>query len=397
MLAALVVAVNFLRRYWQGLEWLDRLTLIVIGVFTLGAIVLFAKFLVGKVRKPMKLASPVIDSAPDKTTVTAPRLLVYYVDSGRHGQLMFKSDKPTIIRGVGPLVSAERYGSQHEFSLSPSTPPPVDKDGPVECKIYGLRRPTYAGMYSPDICSLLELLGRGSPQTVDSVVIDYDDEDGNEFSRRFALTRGEDNSIAWIPDPINLRGQTQTVEPSVQELMDLRHKLALAIKFPDEHAAWEQCARRLNEQQDKTNKLLASRQKAEIAGAFGLLAREAEDMLNYLKIVRVQLDKDLDASELAATAYPLRELPEKREDRIKWSSTHVHMLRFQHQYRQHRMNVMKERCDTGFTSGVTEYPVSPTDSNSAEQVAKMLSDHAQALHHQAAKLIEPFCVSATTS
>src|SRR5260370_42197558 len=97
MLAALVVAVNFLRRYWQGLEWLDRLTLIVIGVFTLGAIVLFAKFLVGKVRKPMKLASPVIDSAPDKTTVTAPRRLGYYVEPARHRQLIVKRDSPTIL------------------------------------------------------------------------------------------------------------------------------------------------------------------------------------------------------------------------------------------------------------------------------------------------------------
>src|SRR5260370_32266469 len=74
MLAALVVAVNFLRRYWQGLEWLDRLRLIVIGVFTLGAIILVVKLLVGKVCKPMTLPSPVFNPSPAKTPSTTPRV-----------------------------------------------------------------------------------------------------------------------------------------------------------------------------------------------------------------------------------------------------------------------------------------------------------------------------------
>lgn len=67
---------------------------------------------------PEELNSHVTD--PSKM---APRVRVDYVDDGRaggKGTLVFKSDKPAIIKKVGDLVSRERYESQYGSALSPA-------------------------------------------------------------------------------------------------------------------------------------------------------------------------------------------------------------------------------------------------------------------------------------
>jgi hypothetical protein len=149
----------------------------------------------------LKEASP---KTPTTVASNAPRLLVDYADTGQKGKLVFRCDRVAIIRQVHPLISRERYQSEYQFSLSPSIPPPADPAKPVECKIYGLRAAN-----RPDIRSLVDILRGESEDTLDSVVVDYDDDHGNQYCRRYSLFKGQDGSVSWIPDAaIYLRVQS---------------------------------------------------------------------------------------------------------------------------------------------------------------------------------------------
>lgn len=226
-------------------------------------------------------------------------------------------------------------------------------------------------------------------QSVDTVLIDYDDDDGNQFSRQFVLTgNSSTGTVAWVHEPIVPRGQIREIQPGVQSLAKLRQKIALADAYQREHEAAQQLATQLQQSQRENQKLIGTRSNVEIAGAFRLLAREAETLHNQLHGIRIVLDKDLDKEGVAASEYPLRQMNFAREDRSKWTEDHVKLFLFQHDYAWHRSYVMQERIDTGFTSEVITYPLSLDDSNTTKQVIKMLDDHAKKLRDQAAKLAE---------
>jgi hypothetical protein len=192
----------------------------------------------------------------EKVPSDAPRVLVEFSEANPGHNLVFISDKRAIVRNVGDLRSAERYESNHEFSLSPATIPVLDKDRPVKCKMLGMRqRRADSGLYAPDIRSLVEVLRDGTPQSEDSVVIDYDDEDGNQFSRRFFLTRNQDDSVAWIPDPVVLRGNVRAQEVHSLDLVELRQKVRLATAFPEEHRIAQECIRGLDRELGRLDKL----------------------------------------------------------------------------------------------------------------------------------------------
>lgn len=98
--------------------------------------------------------------------------------------------------------------------------------------------------------------GPNGNECVDSVIIDYDDDHGNEFSRRFDLKRNQDNSIAWVPaSEITLRGQATLPEPEPRNLADLRHDLYLASKFEDEHSAAVQFSKQLEEERVRVREM----------------------------------------------------------------------------------------------------------------------------------------------
>jgi hypothetical protein len=329
-------------------------------------------------------------SIPENVEIKdAPRVRVDHIKAditkARIEQLVIKNDSksPAIIRRIGALISREKYQTEFSFNMSPSVLPAVDNDKPIECTLYG--------MIDPDgqAASLGDLLNGGNPLSMDSVVIDYDDDNENEFSRQFVLTRNGDGTVAWTPDPIVVRGNTRSLEPGTLNLADLRQKLALAIAYPKEHQAAQQFAGQLQEAQRENGKLINARKGVEIAGAFRLLADEADELCKTLRGIRVVLDKDLDKEEVVASEYPLREMPfDRREDRLSWTHTHVKMLLFQHDYAWHRSYVLRERLDTGFTSDVTKYPLSSDDSNTAERVVEILDLHAKELRAHAAKLTQ---------
>ncbi len=138
------------------------------------------------------------------------------------------------------MLSKDRYESEHEFSLNPSVLPLIDKNKPAKCKILGLKQRPLHGTYFIDSRALLDVLDQKTSRSDDSVVIDYDDEDGNEFSRRFVLTHNQNRGVSWIPDPVSLRGKTQSPTPEAQDLVILRHKLGLATAFQREQQTAEE-------------------------------------------------------------------------------------------------------------------------------------------------------------
>lgn len=151
----------------------------------------------------------------------APSLMVDFVKEGKLSKLRFKNDKPrsrsAIIDKIRPVISSELYESVNQLELLPSIPiAPISFGSPIECVDV-----------SP--LPLALALDEGSPKTMDSVVIDYDDSDGNQFSRQFTLTRTVDltERIGWNPGPICVRGGARTPALPIQSLAELREELRL--------------------------------------------------------------------------------------------------------------------------------------------------------------------------
>ena len=205
---------------------------------------------------------------------SAPRVRVDYVKTGQKGALLFKTDKPSIVRFVRPLVSRERYESEHDFSLIPGPPLVIDPSGVAESKIYGLRQTG-----SPDVRSLIDILRTSTRRSVESVVIEYDDDHGNSFSRRFDLTRNQDDSITWVPDPsITLSGHEITPEAAPSDLAELRHEVYLATKFQETYEAWQTCSRQLETENQRLLKLRTSYSNVLQAAKVSLLVQDAEKL-----------------------------------------------------------------------------------------------------------------------
>jgi hypothetical protein len=246
LMAALIALWQWFVNHW------DVVTIALVFIACLGLLIWRdisnAKSTSEGARPPDDLARSLSDPLPSTTAAnvltTAPRLRVDYVNSGQKGALVFKSDKPSTVRSINPLLVRERFEAGYNFSCIPAPPFSVDVNSSVECKMYGLSQQN-----APDIHSLADVLRGGSQQSLDSVVIDYDDDHGNAFSRRFDLSRGQDDSIAWIPSPsVDFRGQTRIPDPDWQNLGELRYKLLLASKYHDEHSAAQQYARQLDEE-----------------------------------------------------------------------------------------------------------------------------------------------------
>jgi len=162
-------------------------------------------------------------SAEDLTLLgKAPAIRIDYI-GGTVGTLILKNDRdsPAIIRRVGNLISREEYESSYALSVSPEVIPQVEKGHPVECKVYGVSSPGASST------SLEAVLRGGNEYSIDSVLIDYDDCDGNQFSRLFLLTRNTDDSVVFVPEPVALRGHSKFLAPQMQNLFNLRHELAV--------------------------------------------------------------------------------------------------------------------------------------------------------------------------
>lgn len=170
-----------------------------------------------------RAALPEIQAGNLELLKNAPAIRIDY-KGGVPGKLILENDRdsPAIIRRIGKLLSREEYESENALTLIPDVPFQVAKGHPVECKLYGVVSP---GATSSSLEGVLQGANEGS---TDSILVDYDDGDGHDFSRLFLLTRKTDGSIVFVPDPVALRGQTKPPKAGVQNLFDLRRRLALA-------------------------------------------------------------------------------------------------------------------------------------------------------------------------
>jgi len=324
----------------------------------------------------------------------APSIRIDYV-SEHIDRLIFKNDRniPAVVRRVGNLISKERYESEYELTLIPSTLPPVDATNPIECKLYNLSNPSIGKS------SLDEALKGGTPQSLDSVVIDYDDCDGNEFSRRFILTRNADGTVAWIPDPVCLRGQTQSPVPGVQDLAKLRRNLSLAAAYPHEHEAAQQYARQLEEeirnntkQKAQFSERLATLKETashlQLAGKLALLAEDASGLSEQFRMIlanNTNAPLPIDLSHPFAGCVIGLSLSED-EEAIPWQRRNL--ICFKERYNVHR-HYVKRLSLPNFDSGVLRYSI-PNEDLEAKAIQEMLLTHSTALSDRAQQLITAY-------
>jgi hypothetical protein len=316
---------------------------------------------------------------------TAPSIRVDYV-AGLPEKLILKNDKASVglVRRISNLVSTELYQSEYELGIYPRTLPPIDSSNPIECTL---------SVHSPETSftsSLKDVLGKSTLESVDEVVIDYDDDVGNEFSRRFVLTKSG-NTVAWIPDPVVLRGQTRSQTPEADSLAVLRLRLAQADAYPNEHEAAQQYAKQLTEERREKDELerqhaeFVARAKADLPtiGQLKLLAAEAERLWNQLR----EIDQTLRLENKGDLwLYPLEvNFPAEGEPRYWYHSS---MLRFQHVYREHVSQVMMLSL-TDFKTEILKHRI-PTNGINRLQLIDAMREHRNALLARVDELITPF-------
>jgi hypothetical protein len=284
------------------------------------------------------------------------------------GKLILKNDRdsPAIIRQFGKLISREQYASEYALTIIPAVPPQVEKGNPVECKMYGV---VSSGATST---SLEALIQSGTENTIDVISIDYDDCDGNQFSRLFLLTRNADGSIVFVPEPIALRGQIEPHAPKAQDLSVLRHELGLS-KYLQRRAA---------EVRGSAPKDLTR------AGRLLQLADEAGAVFDFLDRMRTEAKSMGDTAALACFDYPLSgsffEVMSKTDP---WEWYLKSLWRFQALYMEHRKRAFNS--DLPFKSGVLKNIV-PNDEVDCGLLVEMISEHQRLLIQCAEDLRRPY-------
>jgi len=95
--------------------------------------------------------------------------------------------------------------------------PLLEKGRPFECEVSGI---------GPEGANLEAILAEGR-NSCDSVVVDYDDSSGGEFSRQFILHSNADGSVVWTAGDIKQRGPIEEPTPVKGNLIELRRKMKL--------------------------------------------------------------------------------------------------------------------------------------------------------------------------
>jgi hypothetical protein len=134
----------------------------------------------------------------------APRFIVTYRNlPGAWERLSFFNDgiKAAINVRPGPLVHEEyKIRSTHDITMSPPAIPSIFPGASGEGKIFADVTPGSGG-------KLLGIIRKSPPESVDSVMITFEDGERHKFEQRFELTRQTDDSIRWDPGPVTLQSE----------------------------------------------------------------------------------------------------------------------------------------------------------------------------------------------
>jgi hypothetical protein len=133
----------------------------------------------------------------------APSLLVTYAVSPHFEAILrFMNDKSraAVKVEVGSMISRDPNGAtfRHDLITIPSIVPIVIQGRAEECQLIS----SDGRANNQVVCALADMLRKGQMDTVDLVIVNYEDSDGTKFAREFTLTRHTDDSVSWIPGPV---------------------------------------------------------------------------------------------------------------------------------------------------------------------------------------------------
>lgn len=270
-------------------------------------------------------------SAPPPTKTGTLRIGYVRSDGQGRAKLTFKTDsvRPIKIKRIGPILSTERYQSEHEIDLLQNVHPQIDVNNPAECEISGIHgiKGCHSGV------SLDSVLEAGGQDTSDSAAVEYADEDGNQLSLQLFLHKNQDGSIIWDGDSPNL-------DP--KDLCALRQKLSLLRK---------------------------ARAELMYAGVLKLLAKEAQELDTGLREILFGPSSIVPSVPKVDLSRPMSRdvicLGPKESWPLSWER--MRLMSFRDRYRAYR-----DRCETMTLLG--SLPQIP-NSLGMDDFAKALAEH----------------------
>lgn len=146
----------------------------------------------------------------------APRFIVSYRKTTDWERLSFLNEgkRAAINTKPGALVHKELSTNRvHEITMTPAAIPTILSGATGEGKIMAEESPGHG-------TKLIDIIRKGAPDSIDTVVLTFEDGERHKFEQQFELTRQTDDSIRWDPGPVRLQEQAPTNQPA-NEHVDL--------------------------------------------------------------------------------------------------------------------------------------------------------------------------------
>jgi hypothetical protein len=326
----------------------------------------------------------------------APSILITYVKSpdGRR-RLIFSNERSraALVRKISAITFREIHEAGYKMNIIPTVIQPVEMGVPVRCEVLGARNP------DTRTTSPLEDIFRHSTMGGSaSLVLDYDDTDGKQFSRQFHLARGSDDSVAFVPDPVVYRGQFKAPVPAAQNLAELHLRLDRAERYPTEHAAAEQYARALEAEtkhrqaaEQNSAELLATLKRSifdlQRSGQLTLLAEEALSLADQFQ--RILYENSIEQSPVNLShpvSHAILVLDAANPEVLPWQR--LRLMSFRDRYNAHRLRVID--CSlSSFNSDVLKQSPLPIELQ-WEEMNSVLAQHRRELLKKAEELRTPY-------
>jgi hypothetical protein len=94
----------------------------------------------------------------------------------------------------------ESIRRRHEITMMPRHVPVIVPGGTGEGKIVVEESPGHG-------TRLIDVIRKGTPESIDTVVVSFEDGERHQFEQLFELTCQTDGSIRWDPGPVRLLGR----------------------------------------------------------------------------------------------------------------------------------------------------------------------------------------------
>jgi hypothetical protein len=284
----------------------------------------------------------------------APALLLSYRRTpGGKSHLILSNEKgrTALVQRIGAIHGTETFAAYYGMTVVPSTPHVAMRE-PVSCDLFGVANP-YEGGTHP----LEDVLRNFSREGSASVVVDFNDADGRQFSQQFRLKREANDSVIFNPDPVVIRGQVAVPPTGRQDLAALHFKLKL---LRDAKGRLEQAGRLLH------------------------LAEQAELLMEYLG--NILKENDADKAKGIDLSKPLHEAVFVGEGEDAMNKYKLKMTSFRDRYNMHQ----REVCASSGESNPFGLPPQIPNELEKDEILAALAKHANSLKRAAVNLESPY-------